>query len=211
MKLDSRARKILRKFPRDVQEFFKKLDKRCQKHQILFKISGGRALNAGGRCGGYFDSENRTLAVAIGGKNSLGNIISLVEHEASHCFGQFLNPRSIWHKKGIISKHSRFAYYLAGERIYQPKECAMASILLELDCERKTLRKLKKWQKYVNLKTATLRANSYLLSHWHMLETRKWPVNTPYDRKILKHCPESLIKNPQDVPEGLRMAFRKYL
>lgn len=210
MKLDSRARKILKKFPRDVQEYFYKLDKKCQKHGITLVLRGGKALNLNGRCGGYFDSANKVLAVAIGVKN-IGKILALAEHEATHCFSQFLNPRSIWHKKGIMTKHARFSYYLSGQKIYKPKDCMLATANLELDCERKTLRALKKWQKYVNLESTTKRANSYILSHWHMLETKKWPTNTPYDRKILKHCPSSLIKNVQDVPENLMKAFGKYL
>lgn len=208
MKIDSRARKIFKKFPRDVQEYFWDLDKKCKKHGVLLKIGGGRAFNLGGRCGGYFDDVNKVLAVAIGIKN-IGKIIALAEHESTHCFKQWLNPRSIWHK--TKKKHSRFSYYLAGQRIYKPEDCALATLKLELDCERKTLRALKKWQKYINITNATIRANSYLLSHWHMLETGKWPSNTPYDRKILKLCPKSLIKNPKIVSDELMDAFRKYL
>ncbi len=210
MKIDSRARKIFQKFPRDVKEYFQKLDNKCQKHGITLKISGGKALNLGGRCGGYFDDVNKILAVAIGIRN-IGKILALTEHEATHCFKQYLNPRSIWHKKGIKSGHARFSYYLAGQRVYKPQDCMMAALAIEHDCERKTLRALKKWQKYINLKSAAKRANSYVLSHWHMLETRKWPSNTPYDSKILKHCPDFLVKNPKKVPEKLKQAFKKYL
>lgn len=211
MKMDSRARKIFQKFPRDVKEYFEKLDQKCQKHGITLKIGGGTALNVGkGRCGGYFDEVNKVLAVAIGVKN-ISKILCLAEHESNHCFRQYFNPRSIWYKKGIISGHTRFSYYLEGYRIYKPEDCMMSTLKLELDCERKTIRSLKKWKKYVNIKDAIKRANSYLLCHWHMLETKKWPTNTPYDRKILKHCPDSLIKNPRIVPEGLKRAFKKYL
>jgi hypothetical protein len=209
MKMDTRAKKIFKKFPRDVKEYFQKLDKKCQKHGITLKVGGGKAFNLGGRCGGYFDDTNKILAVAIGIKN-IGKIIALAEHEANH-MRQWLNPRSIWHRKGIKNGHARFSYYLAGQRIYKAEQCMMATLAIEHDCERKTLRALRKWQKYVNLKQATKRANSYLLSHWHMLETKKWPTNTPYDQKILKHCPDSLVKNPRKVPESLKKAFRKYL
>lgn len=207
--MDTRAKKIFQKFPRDVKEYFQKLDKKCQKHGITLKVGGGKAFNLGGRCGGYFDDTNKILAVAIGIKN-IGKIIALAEHEANH-MRQWLNPRSIWHRKGIKNGHARFSYYLAGQRIYKAEQCMMATLAIEHDCERKTLRALRKWQKYVNLKQATKRANSYLLSHWHMLETKKWPTNTPYDQKILKHCPDSLVKNPRKVPESLKKAFRKYL
>ncbi len=210
MKMDSRARKIFQKFPRDVKEYFQKLDQKCQKHGITLKIGGGSYLYAGGKCGGYFSEAKKTLAVAIG-SNDLNKIISTLIHEENHCFNQYLNPRSIWYKKGIISGHQRFSYYLAGQRIYKPEQATLAAIKLEYDCERKTLRALKKWQKYVNLKLTTKQANAYILAHWHMLETGKWPSKSFFDKKILKHCPDSLVKNPRKVPESLKMAFKKYL
>ena len=207
MKLDSRARKIFKKFPRDVREYFEKLDQKCQKHGITLKIGGGKALNSGGRCGGYFDDVNKVLAVAIGVKN-IGEIIALTQHEANH-MRQWANHRSVWHK--VKSKHSRFCYFLSGKRIYRPKDCALAAIQLELDCEKRSFRSLQKWKKYVNIEKETIKANSYLLAHWHMLETGKWPSNRIYSQKILKHCPKTLIKNPKFVPEELKRAFKRYL
>lgn len=207
MKIDSRARKIFQKFPRDVKEYFYNLDKKCQKHGILLKLGGGKALNSSGRCGGYFDDVNKVLAVAIGIKN-VGKIIALTEHEANH-LRQWVDPRSIWHK--VKSKHSRFCYFLSGKRIYKPRDCTIAAILLEHDCEKRSFRSLQKWKKYVNIPKETAKANSYLLSHWHMLETGKWPSNKIYSPQILKHCPKTLIKNPKVLPEKIKQAFKKYL
>jgi hypothetical protein len=209
MLADSKARKILKSFPKDVRDYFKKIDKNCQKHGILLKIHGGKALNSGGRCGGYFSSEEKVLAVAIGIKN-IGKILALITHESFHV-KQWANPRSVWHEKGVQSGHARFCRYLAGERIYRPKDCAISAIRLERDCEHRTIRALKKWQKYVNINTAKKRANAYVLSHWWMLEHKKWPVNTPYDSKILKHCPNRLLGDYRKIPQKLKAAFDRYL
>jgi len=210
MKLDSRARKIFGGFPDDVKNYFIKLDKKCQKYGVILKIGGGKALNAGGRCGGYFDYSEKVLAIAIGSEN-LGNIITILVHEQVHCFKQWLNPRSIWHKKGIIRQHARFAHYLKGNKIYRPLDCAIATIKLELDCERKTLRELNKWQKYVDINVVTQLANAYILSHWKMLELKKWPTKSTYNKKILAHCSNVLIKDYRKIPERLKMAFDRYL
>ncbi len=206
---DSKARKILRSFPKDVREYFVEIDNFCKKAKITFKISSGLALNSNGRCGGYFCNQTKTLAVAIGIKN-LSKIIPLVEHERQH-IRQFLNPRSIWYKKGIITGHARFSNYLSGHRIYKARECCMATLALELDCERKTIRALKRWSKYLDMSKTLRRTNSYLLSHWKMLETGKWPSKSCYDNKILAHCPDEFLKDYRKVPWRLKLAFDRYL
>ena len=75
-----------------MREYFEKLDQKCQKHGILLKIGGGKALNMGkSRCGGYFDESERVLAVAIGIKD-IGKILALAEHESlDKLFGELVD------------------------------------------------------------------------------------------------------------------------
>lgn len=209
MKACSRAKKIFKSFPLDVQKYFLKIDNRCKKANITLKLTSGKSVNSGGRCGGYFDAGTREIVVAIG--RGLESVLCCAEHEFQHCFGQFLKPKSIWHKKGIITGHSRFSNYLSGSRIYKTKECAAATLLLELDCERKTLRALKKWSKYVDFKKATRCANAYVFSHYKMLETGKWLKKPLYIKHILAHCPDILIKKNSKLPLKLKIAFDRYL
>lgn len=209
MVADSKARKILKSFPKDVAKYFVKIDNKCKKAKITLRLTSGKAIYSNGRCGGYFDEQARVLAVAIGGK--LEDVIPTLEHEAVHCFKQYLNKKSIWYKKGIITGHARFFNYLSGSRIYRAKECAAATIKLELDCERRTLRALKKWEKYVNLSLCRRRANAYVMCHYKMLETGKWPKKSPYNRKILAHCSDTLVRSNSKLPWRLKLAFDRYL
>jgi hypothetical protein len=94
---NNKKKKILKSFPRDVQEYFAEIDNRCKKFKITLKLTSGKSVNLGGRCGGYFDSDAREIVVAIGGK--LEDVLCCAEHEFQHCFGQFLKKNSIWHKK----------------------------------------------------------------------------------------------------------------
>lgn len=208
METCSKAKKILATFPPDIRGYFEKLDRRCQKHGITLLLGSGKALYSDGRCGGYFCNHIKVLAVAIGGE--IGDVLNCAIHEEMH-LSQALNPRSIWHKKGILTGHSRFFKHLSGERIYKPRQAVLAAISLEADCERRTLRALKKWQKYVNLKLAARKATAYVMAHWWMLETGKWPKKSPYNKKILAHCPDTLVRSNSKPSWRLKMAFDRYL
>ena len=208
MKASSAARKILSKFPQDVVDYFLKLDKRCEKNRITLLLGSGKALNARGRCGGYFSEQERVLAVAIGGK--IGDIISCVLHEECH-MSQFLNKKSIWYKKGILTGHCRFFRYLDGDKIYKIKEAAFAAMELEADCERRAIKLAKKWPKYINMDRYIAKANSYILSYHWMLENRRWMKKSPYNRRIIIHSPIKLLRCYEKVPSKLSLAFNKYL
>lgn len=208
--MDSRARKIFQKFPRDVKEYFQEIDKKCQKYSITFKIGGGKSVNSGcGRSGGYFDDASKVLAVAIG--CSLESALSILIHEQSHLC-QWKNPKSVWKNRKIYNGYTRFFRYLAGQKIYKKETAVQSAIELEKECEKLAIREIKKrWLKYINLENYKKGSNAYLFSYLHMGETGKWPVNTPCDRKILAHCPTELLRSYKRIPVRLKMAFDKYL
>jgi hypothetical protein len=208
MKASSRAKKILKSFPRDVQEYFAEIDETLQKQGYTLFLGGGKYLNNNGRCGGYFDDINKVLAVSM--NRSLESVLSTLIHEYSH-YQQKNDKNSIWHNYRIYNGHSRFFYYLDGKRIYKHKDALMGAIRLEADCERRAIKLAKKWQKYINLESYQSKANAYILSYHHMLKTGKWLKKSPYDRKIIAHSPNRLLRSYAKVPCELEKAFDRYL
>lgn len=210
MVADSKARKILKSFPKDVVEYFVEIDRKCQKYGIKFKLGSGKSLNAGmGRCGGYFDDGQKVLAVAIG--SGLYSALSICVHEASH-MKQWKSPKSIWKNRKVYNGYNRFYCYLDGKKIYKLKTAVDAAISLELEAERMAVREIKKrWTKYIDLSKYCRQSSSYLFSYRHMAKTGKWPVVSPSDRRITAHCPDRLLRSYKRVPWRLQAAFDRYL
>lgn len=209
MEITSAAAKILRSFPEEVQDFFLKLEKRCKKRGITLRLSSGKAVNNfGGRCSGYFDDVNKQLAVALG--KGWEHSFSVAIHESQHMAQKF-DPRSIWHTS-INKKHSNFFYWLAGKDFSNPKELARAAMILERDCERRTIAEIrKKYSHLIDPECYTIQANCYLASYKWCLGHRKWLRKSPYDRRLMAHCPPKLFKDFSDISENLEMAMERYL
>lgn len=208
MKASSLAKKILKTFPEDVQEYFFKIDEKLKKRGVTLFFGSGKSLYKGGKCSGYFCPTSKTLAVAIG--RGLEDFLSDFFHEYSH-YLQYANKNSIWHNYRIYNGHSRFFGYLDGKKIYKPQKAALAAIRLEADCERRAIKLAKKWQKYINLEAYQAKANAYILSYHHMLKTGKWLKKSPYDRKIIAHSPTKLMRDYRKVPWRLEAAFDRWL
>lgn len=210
MVIDSKARKILKSFPEDVQKYFRAIDKKCQKHGIKFRIGGGKTVNFGhGRCGGYFHEENKELVVSIG--KSLQGALSLMIHETCH-LEQALKKTKAWSNRSTMNGHTRFFNYLAGQKIYKLDHAINSVISIELECERMAVKEIKrKWTHIINLDSYVKQSNIYLFSHYFMAKTRKWPKKSMFDKKIMAHSPDKLLRSYKHCPWRLMLAFERYL
>jgi hypothetical protein len=209
MNASSLALKMLREFPSEVQEYFYKLDKRCQKRRITLRLSSGLAVNNEcGRCSGYFDSFNRELAVALG--KGWEHAFQVAIHEAAHA-SQEADSRSVWHTK-ISDNHTKFFQWLAGKNFKEPRILAQSAMVLERDAERRALAEIrKKYSHLIDPEKYTLRANCYLAGHAWLVKNRRWFRRSPYDRRLMAHCPSKLFRSFDDIPDNLIAAMDRYL
>lgn len=211
MTLDSKARKIFKKFPKEVKNYFLEIDQKCQKYGVTFRISGGYAVNSGcGRCGGYFDDHERVLVVAIG--SNLESAMSLLVHESTHMERQWKNPKSIWKDRKTYNGYNRFFRHLEGRKIYKINTAIRAAVDLEMECEKMAIKEIKKrWLKYIDVEKYSRQSFAYLASFQHMAKIRKWPVISPSHRKFLAHCPNKLPRTMRKIPRNLQEAFDRFL
>lgn len=211
MVLVSKALRRFKKLPREIKDYLRELDQKCQKYGVKLILSGGKSVNFGsGRCGGYFNDSDKILKVAIGGNEE--SILSVALHEESHMEDQWKNPLSIWHDYKTYNGYNRFFHHVNGGRIYKRKQAIQAAIKLEKECEQFTIKKIKaKWLDFVDLDKYIANSNCYLFSYLYMAETRKWPSKTPCDRKFRAHCHTKLLRSYRQIPENLRAAFDKWL
>lgn len=209
MTASSLALKLLREFPEEIQEYFKKLDKKCQKRRIILRLSSGLCVNAnGGRCSGYFDYQKKELAVALG--SGWEHSFKIALHEEQHYKQQF-DPKSICHTK-INDNHAKFFQWLAGKNFKNPRILAMSAMAIERDCERRTVAEIrKKYSHLINPESYSVQANAYLASYYWQMKHRSWLKKTPYNRKLMAHCPPKLFRSFADIPENLELAMERFL
>ena len=207
MKFDSKARQIFKKLPNDVKNYFYEVDKKCKKHQINFRLSGGKSLNANGsRCGGWFDDSTKELAIAL--NMPLKWSLSILLHEESH-LDQWLDQNSVWYNSKINNSFQRFFSWLAKDsEIRCPLKEAKNIIILEADCERRTLRKIRKrWSHIIDCETYSRSANAYMFSYLWMAKSRKWIGCCVKQQYFLKHFSAKMQKQYNFLPEKYLKLF----
>lgn len=89
----------------------------------------------------------------------------------------------------------------------------MGTIGVELDCEKRTIEKAKKYNLPVNIKEEIQKANSYILFYTFVKESRKWntPGKAPYQiREVWSKMPDTFEIDYAQIPEDIRELYRKY-
>ena len=209
MQATSAALNILRSFPEEIQDFFWRLDKKCTKRRVELKLTSGQSINfGGGRCSGLYDSFNRQLVVALG--RGWEHCFPIAIHEWNHC-QQHFDPKSVWHTQ-IAENHAKFFQWLAGKNFSNPRVLAQSAMILERDCERRTIIEIrKKYSHIIDPTWYATRANTYLGAHAWMLKHRSWLKKSPYNRRLMAYCPPKLFKSFDEISEDLEMAMEKFL
>lgn len=210
MKLDSKARKIFNSLPQKIKNYFLEIDEDCANYGITFKVSGGKGINfGGGRCGGYFCSDTKVLAVSINRK--IPNMLGLLIHEASH-FDQWKDLDSVWYKPMMYASGERFFNWLSGSvELSHPERDAKRIIELELDCEKRALRKIKRrWSDVINPEQYAQSANAYMFSYLYMAQSRKWIGDFISINKYCNKFPEKMLPKYDDIPEKYLKLFKQH-
>lgn len=128
--------------------------------------------------GGWFDASQKELVVAI--KSSVG--FDTFIHEYCH-FRQSVDDPDFYKKYeySYDSFMKNFSY-----------ETMKNSVILEHDCESRSLKLIEKYGLPVDTTHYIKCANAYLFSYHLTLQNKRWPSKGIYYKSILKYCPEQL-------------------
>jgi hypothetical protein len=142
------------------------------------------------KCSGFFDEEDMELAVATNKKENDWLVILI--HESCH-LDQYTQKTPIWKQGedgiGIIDDWLDNKTY-NGQQLIKAFE---DTIKLEVDCEKRSVKKIKKYNLPINTEEYIQKANAYLISYWATYRDRKWfpfPYNDP---KIYKNMPTKFL------------------
>ena len=152
--------------------------------------------------GGYFDGDNRVLAVGIGRDED--SWLGILLHEYCH-LTQWVENQPVWRQY-----REEMWDWLAGKRIRNPEQAVRSVQATEEDCERRTIRLAVEMQAPIDLEKYIRGANAYIHFHNVILETRKWyreDASLIDDPAVLEAANPTLDTDFRKTPPALRKAL----
>lgn len=175
----------------EISSIIKDIENQCKLNNIKIIYGEGSTIpypHTGFPVSGYFiDYGNPTLAVAKG--KPIKDWLMILLHESSH-MDQFIEKSKYWTENFINDKESveYIDEWINGKNFKKEdiEKFTKKSIDVELDCEKRTIAKLKKYNVDIfNIGEETQKANSYIIFYNIVKEFRKWNAvgKAPYQIK----------------------------
>jgi hypothetical protein len=152
-------------------------------------------MSDGIKCSGYFDEKE----IIVAAKKS--DWLDVFVHESCH-LDQFLEKTPVY--KVSDRSLNIIEGWLTGKKYSKTKliNAFRNNILLELDCEQRTVEKLKKFRINMDYKLYRRQANAYLFSYWATYKNRKW-FDFPYNNQnIVSQMPSKFLSEEEYLNEN---------
>jgi DNA-directed RNA polymerase subunit F len=167
------------------------------------------------KCHGYFDEDGMALKCATNMHHS--KWVPILIHEYSH-FEQWVEQCPAWTDSICKEDETGNDFYLwvmgKKEIPYKiAKKIVSKTRDMELDCERRAHKNIKKFNLPLDREAYAQQANAYIHFYNWTLERRTWykVKKCPYHmREITKLMPKTLRGNYDKTPQGLMDLFDKY-
>lgn len=209
------------KLSAEESDFLNYVKKECKKNNVNLNIKNQSSI--GDDLLGYFtDGPPAELCVAKKpSKNNLWDreseqFISTLAHEFCHLL-QWHENSNVWYKteNSGIDMIDIINLWLAGkieltkkQRHYYVKMIQN----LELDCEKRTCKILKKFDIPIDIEMYIKQANFHLYAYSCMRDFRIWPTgskNINIYKTIIHKMPNKFMTNYEEVPHGTKAKFVK--
>jgi len=179
--------------------FIKDLKKSCKEHNVDLKLEDLPKIRYAKNMyvSGYFQDEPAELVTAV--KMSEDKWLSILVHESCH-MDQWMENTNIWKLQnseyGDIN--SILDNRLKGDKnctVKQFRDALNRCLRLELDCEKRSIKKIKKYNLAIDIKDYIKKANAYIFLYSVMGSTYKWCDTAPYKiEEIYKIMPDKFLR-----------------
>ena len=198
--------------------FIENIKKRAIEHGVkLILPDSDEVIYNGVAVSGYFiDNGDPTFACAIGGDiKRWGPIFA---HESSH-MDQWIENSEAWRNNYYKGKEAvEWLDEWCDGRVslsdVEVNEIIDRAIGVELDCEKRTIEKERKYNLPVNIEEEIQKSISYILFYRFLQESRKWclPGKAPHGiREVWTLMPTSFDDiDFKTVPDNIKEAYYKY-
>jgi len=180
-----------------------------KKHDIVLRVTEEK--NVDGQYAGYFCSDPKELAIAIG--KPLEQWVPVLLHELNHGVQYEENP-SLFDQLG--EGEDDFYTWTSGEmpKHFDKQTSLMKSLMIESDCEQRTVNSIIKYnlQSIINPVEYAQKANTYVTFYKYVARKRRWNVQgkTPYEVKnVWKLFPTKVELFGCPLRKRYREAFEK--
>jgi hypothetical protein len=205
------------KYPEEYSGFIKSVKRKAVKYGVKLKFGVGKLVYADDNdkdgSSGYFwgDTQTPELSVAVG--LPIEKWMICLIHESCHMdqhYGKNKSLNEIWDKSCVD-----FFEWLAGRRQFnnQQLDNIVKNVIdLELDCEKRSVEKIKKWGLPLDEIMYIQKANTYLYGYLYVRETKKWYNDLYNNDKVWVVAPKELfdIDHYSSIPPKMRVAFNKH-
>ena len=176
------------------------VSKKCIENKINFRLEYAEQVDTNNiPCSGYFDEESLVVAVK---KKKTEDWLDILVHESCH-LDQCIEKSKYWYPDdvGLFVVEG----YLKGKKYSQKKiyNAFINTISMEMDCEKRTIQKIKKYKLNINIDLYIQKANSYLFGYGAVFKDKFWP-KAPYENpKIYLKMPKKFLTAEEyfDVPD----------
>lgn len=199
----------LKTYKRAVDNFIHYIEKDLEERKIDFLVSLVEFVHCDSlKTNGYYDDANKVLAISI--NKPMEEWLRILVHEYSHTL-QDKEKTKYW-VKGQSSYTKFFEWQEDNQKLSKQelnKHCRNAQ-MLELECERKALQLIKKFNLPLNKKEYARKASAYIYFYLFVKKMKRWYKigKEPYrNEKILSLMPDNLDGNYNKINKQLMQLY----
>jgi len=178
--------------------------------KVIFENKEKIIVENGIKSSACWDDDAKTLT--IGTRKPVLRWYKNFIHEYCH-FLQWKEKNKIWKYYDKISRQYNSDDWLAGKNFTKKEIDLMidTDILLELDCEKRVIDLIKKYNLPFKINKEIQEMNAYLYFISSVRELRKWYKKAPYEvKEIVREMPEVFQKSYKKLPDKFLYLVKKY-
>lgn len=190
----------------NVLRFIEDLETKCKEYGVKLVLYDMKFIeNDGDKFGGWFDADNKELHCAFPDKIQT-KYVELLVHESCH-MDQWIENTKYWTIERRNNSLTEVWKILKGEKVNKLKYHLRNVQMMEAECEKMSIQKIKDYDLGINIERYAMKANSYLLFYSVLVETKKWTDYPPYKFKdIWRGLPDKILSN-FEISEDLKQLY----
>jgi hypothetical protein len=189
----STPKRTIRSLDKNTTWFIGDLVKKCHQKGVTLHLKASERVNVGRiKCNGSFDEDKIEVAT----KNKFEFWLGILVHESCH-MDQWANKTRIWKEIDPYLRAVDKWLNSKDHKLKSVKKAFSKVIELELDCEKRSIKKIEKYKLPIDKEEYIKGANAYLLSYTFARKNRKW-YKYPYKNPRIRRAMPTKLLNMKD-------------